>query len=606
MAIDWQPQSAVGEGANMTVPTGPTQGFVAVSCARGDVRPDLQAVLRAIVADAPTIAERDTISTATWGLEPQGFGPERPLLLSRNARRREQELDLATVRRLLAGADDEALSQVLPTFAAADFVDEHTIVAAADALGFRHVYYGEARGIAVLSTSARAVSACLGNPLDREGIAVQSLLGWQLGQRTLFEGVHKLAPGELATMTGGRISLRSFHRYQPGPEAGLDRSVADAAAMLRGYLGGFLDDHPDAVLQLTGGQDSRLLLSAVPPARRRGLRVLTLGLPGNPDVVIAGNLARRYGMVHEVLSLDGIEDLPPDDADRRCLEAARRLDCMADPLAHAALTFAEGRAEPGARLSGLGGEVARGFYYLGPATSAPVTRKRVERLTRWRMFANESVSAEALDAEFVAWARGFATNEVFALSSAAGRPWMDATDDFYLEQRMQRWAGVTETAVCFSRVISNPMLDDRFITIARNLSPRDKKNSMFLSRLQVALDAELARIPLDGRPAPIAYANRNAANTARQALSTMGKAAKKARQRLARENRPPAGGDVLAQKVVEHWRAHPELLDAVRPLGILREAWLDQVLASEVDPAPSAVTLITNLRAAAEASPTGA
>jgi asparagine synthase (glutamine-hydrolysing) len=585
----------------MSAQPSPTQGFIAVSSANGH-SPDLRAVLQRIGAAEASLGGRGSIRTATWGIEAGGFGPQQPLLLCRNARRREEELDLRQVRRLLA-SDDDGLAQVLPTFAAVDYADDDTVVGAADVLGFRQLYYGEGYGIAVLSTSARAVSACLGRDLDREGVAVQSLLGWQLGQRTVFRDVRKLAPGELAAISGGRVSVRSFRRPDEPPARDLDRSVAMAADMLRRYLNGFLDDHPDAVLQLTGGQDSRLLLSAVPVARRRGLRVLTLGLPGNPDVVIAGELARRHGMRHEVLTLDGIDALSPDEADLRCVEAARRLDCMADPLAHAALTFAESRAEPGARLSGLGGEVARGFYYLGPATSAPVTRKRVERLTRWRMFANESVAGDAVDPEFAAWARDFATGEVHALSVATGRDWMSATDELYLWQRMQRWAGVTETAVCFSRVISNPMLDDRFISIARSLSPRDKRNSMFLSRLQVALDRGLADVPLDGRPAPAAYATRSVGNSARQGASTMAKAAKKIRQRALRENRAPAGGDILAHKVVEHWRANPALLDPARSAGIFRDAWLDQMLSGAVDPGASAVTLLTNLRVAAESLP---
>src|SRR3954452_4406403 len=352
----------------MTAATGPTQGFIAVSrSGAGTDAPDLRAVLAKVGADAPSCAEHGSIQTATWGLDVAGLSPAEPLLLCRNARRREDELGLPAVRRLLAG-DDDGLVEVLPTFAAVDHADEHTLVAAADALGFRHLYHGEGPGFAVLSTSARAVGACLGQDLDREGIAVQSLLGWQLGQRTLFEGVRKLAPGELATLHDGRVSVRSFGRPANGAGADLDTSVEAAAQMLRAYLNAFLDDHPDAVMQLTGGQDSRLLLSAVPPARRRGLRILTLGLPGNPDVVIAGDLARRYGMSHEVLSLDGIDDLSPEEADRRCGQDARRVEGMAHPVAHAAITVTEASAQPGAPRSGLGAEVALGFYYLGPAT----------------------------------------------------------------------------------------------------------------------------------------------------------------------------------------------------------------------------------------------
>jgi asparagine synthase (glutamine-hydrolysing) len=278
---------------------------------------------------------------------------------------------------------------------------------------------------------------------------------------------------------------------------------------------------------------------------------------------------------------------------------------MADPLAHAALTFAEARAEPGPRIGGLGGEVARGFYYLGRATSAPVTRKRVERLTRWRMFANESVSADALDPAFSSWAQEFAVSEVLRLSSSSGCEWPAATDEFYLDQRMQRWAGVTDTAVCFERVAANPMLDDRFIAIARGLPPRDKRNSLFLSRLQIELDDELAHVPLDGRPAPVAYATKSLSNSTRQLTSTMRKAARKAGQRVMRANRPPAGGEILAGKVVEHWRANPGLLDSTRALGIFREPWIAEALAGDVQPDPSAVALVINLQVAAESTGNG-
>ena len=351
----------------MTEPTGPAQGFIAVSWSRRPAAaPDLRAVLAAVGADMPTLTENGSTRAATWGLDVQGFDRSQPLLLCRNARRRDQELRLDDVRRLLAGPDRDGLAEMLPAFAAVDHVSENTIVAAADALGFRHRYHGQGEDFAVLSTSARAVGACLGHDLDREAVALQSLLGWQLGQRTLFGGVRKLGPGELATLSGGRISISSSRRPVERFNGGLDAAVAEAASVLRDYLNAFLDDHPDAILQLTGGQDSRLLLSAVPPARRRGLRSLTLGLPGNPDCTIAGDLSRRYGLVHEILRLDGLENLSPEEADLRCAQAARRLECMADPLAHAALTFAEAKAEPGARIGGLGGEVARGFYYLGP------------------------------------------------------------------------------------------------------------------------------------------------------------------------------------------------------------------------------------------------
>jgi asparagine synthase (glutamine-hydrolysing) len=526
-------------------------------------------------------------------------GEAEPLLLCRSGRRRGHDLSPDAVRRLLTGPDRAALGEVPPTFAAVDHVDDSTLVAAADGLGFRHLYYGTGPGFALLSTSARAVAVCLGGDLEPKAIAVQSLLGWQIGQRTLFRGVEKLGPGELATLGGGGIERGASAGSADVWQGSLDAAVSEAAVVVREVVNAFLDEHPDAVLQLTGGLDSRVLLSAVPPERRRRLRCMTLGLPGNPDIVIAEELTRRCGLRHEVLSLDGIERWTPEEADVRCLDAARSLECMADPLAQAALVYAESHAEPGPRISGLGGEVARGFYYFGRTSSAPMTRRRMEQLARWRMFTNEAVSGDAFEPAFASWARAFTLDELFALTSAAGRDWMSASDDFYLTQRMQRWAGVTATSVCFERTVIDPMLDDRFIAIARGLPPRHKRNMLFLSRLQHALDADLARIRLDGRPAPITYTSSSLGNSARLMATTARKVVRKIEQRARRSTRPPAGSEVLARKLLEHWRANPAVLDPVWETALFREDWIRSVLAGEVDPGPSAVALITNLRVAA-------
>jgi len=518
--------------------------------------------------------------------------------LAASARRHDQDLSPAEVRRLFRD-DPSALAEVLPTFAAAVATPSGEVSVATDYLGFRHVFSGARDGAAIISTSSRACAVELGSGLDLDAVAVQSSLGWQLGQRTLFEGVQKVGPGGIATLADGALTVSTSRR--PGPEVhlDLDEAVRTAAAVLRTYLSRYLEDHPDAGLQLTGGQDSRLLLSAIPTNRRRGLRVVTLGTPGDPDVDIAADLATRLGMRHELLSLSGLEDLEPAEAYRLCLDAARRLDYSADPLAHAALSYAEARSEPGPRISGLGGEVARGFYYLGLPTSAPVSPRRARRLARWRMFVNEAVPVDALDPAFGDWARDVATREVVRVLTETGRPWMAATDDLYLGHRIQRWGGVTETAVCLDRQIVNPMLDDRFISVATALQPLDKRNSRFLSRLQLELDPELGSYPLDGRPAPAAYAHRSVRNSARLTAATLDKARRKVQQRVRGEARPPAGGEVLAAKVVEHWRADPTALEALGGLHVFRAGWLEALVTDGATPAPSsAVALMVNLIAA--------
>lgn len=528
----------------------------------------------------------------TWGgldLDTDGS-----LLLSRGPRLRDRDLAPRDVAELLTRRDETSLAQVLPPFAGFRRHAHDEAVVTTDALGFRHVYLVQRNGWAGVSTSARLLAQVGGCPLDREALTLQSLLGWQVGQSTLFEGVTKLGPGELAHLRRGRATVTGGRAADPSPLE-LDDAVDAAASMLTSYLTAYVNDHPDATLQLTGGQDSRILLSAIPPELRRGLAAMTLKVAGSQDASIAGTLASHTGLRHQVEELESLDAMEPEDAYGLCVEASERLEGMADPVALAGLTIAERRFDQGHRISGLGGEVARGFYYLGNPRDPTVTRARVARLADWRMFANEAIDPGALSADLRDGARERAVDRIFGLMASTGKDWLAATDDFYLDQRMQRWAGVTDTAVCLDRMMVNPMLDDRFIAIAKAMSPQSKRGSRFLGRLQMALDPELGRMPLDGRPPPQAYAHPGVLNRARAVETLARKAAVKARQRIGHSTRPPVGGAVLATKVVAEWRREPALLQRALGHDVLDEEWLDRVVAGQIDPAPATVAFVLNL-----------
>ncbi|NGN93036.1 hypothetical protein G5C66_09850 [Nocardioides sp. KC13] len=578
-------------------------GFAAVSAAAGHRPPALAAAATSVEPAALCDGAPAGLQTATWGTD----GPlveGRTLVLSQELRRRNLVIEPEDVARMLARRDKNALAEMLPTFGAVHHAGS-ALLATTDALGFRHLYYRVGDGWAAVSTSARVLAGLAPTSLDHDGLAVQSLLGWQLRGRSLFESVTKVPAGRSVEIRDGLLRLDAFTDdlgdQQDGHRVGIADAVASMSSMLRGYLSSYLDDHPDAILQLTGGQDSRLLLSAIEPRRRRGLRVVTLGRPDSPDVRIAADLARRYGMRHEIISVDGLDTLQPEEAYARCAAAAGAIELGADPLAWAALDFAEARATPGPRISGLGGEVARGFYYLGRDGDGPVTEARARRLADWRMFVNEAVELSALRPEFREHAREVAHADVLTTLADGGRPWFEATDELYLGQRMQHWAGATESPVSARRRIVNPMLDDRWIANSRALVPADKAGSRFLARLQVELDVDLARLPLEGRPSPATYVTPGWRSTWRRGATTVAKAGRKLGQRVRHRSRPPVGGEILADAVVRHWRTYPDALLALAGGQVVEPSWIDDVVAGRHQPGPSTVAFMLNLSLATDA-----
>lgn len=463
-----------------------------------------------------------------------------------------------------------------------------------DPLGFRQFYGRDEEGWSAVSTDAAAL-ALAPSGVDLGSVAVAAHLGWLVGQSTLFAGVRVLPYG--ATLTADGIA------EGPAPgwtEGGAGCPVQRAARMLRESLTAFLDRRPDAELQLTGGLDSRLLLAAIPPGRRRGLAAMTLRTTP-AEVAIADALARRYGLDHTWREQETITATPPEEAFAVARRTARRLLGGADPLAAAAVELAEGDRSDRPRLIGLGGEVARGFYYAGPPRWQHIDPGRIRRLAAWRLFANESVPTGMLDPAFASWAQGEAMRRVTAAMLVRRHDdWFRLTDDFYLRQRTRRWAGTLASAFCFERRGFNPMLEPAFVALVSSLPPAEKRNSRFLARVLEALDPELARLPLEGRPAPTTYAHPTAADRARIMAGTVGKVRRKVVQRMIRAPRPPVGGAALSQLVVDEFRAQPGLIEGLLPLGILNGSWLDRVMDGRESAAPSATGLLLSLVAVTE------
>ena len=124
----------------------------------------------------------------------------------------------------------------------------------------------------------------------------------------------RLPGATIAELVDGSLQLRQYAPplEQTGPAPSLDDAVDEMATILRSWQSRYLEEHPDTVLQLTGGHDSRILLGAIPPEQRSGLRALTLGDETHPDVVIAARLADRYGLRHEVHRLDEFLQTPAE------------------------------------------------------------------------------------------------------------------------------------------------------------------------------------------------------------------------------------------------------------------------------------------------------
>lgn len=194
--------------------------------------------------------------------------------------------------------------------------DSGRLLLARDRVGARPLFFARtAYGWAFASEVKGLLPALLTPAIDPVALARYLQCGYGTGDRTLFAGVERLAPGELVILDAeGRCTRR---RYRPPPTAErLDEAEAARRfeAVMANVLGrrapSLLGDSPDAAVLL-----SLMDRMGAAPARVISLVTASDGGPGGGDRTDAfGALARRLGVghaVHAVQDADLIRHLAP-------------------------------------------------------------------------------------------------------------------------------------------------------------------------------------------------------------------------------------------------------------------------------------------------------
>jgi len=227
------------------------------------------------------VAESDRGGCVVWGeaFTPPGVGTDAATWL----------LEQAPVD--LEGALDRLNGSYL---AVVEFDDEALV--ATDPLRSWECVYTDALGPRCFGTDASVFRGLLGDPTPVRESALEFLhLGTVLGERTLFEGLHRVPfDGWLRETTVGELD-RFVYDPQPGEYAAeladrLDRAI-DRRSGYPGRKG----------LLLSAGQDSRTILAGTPEISE----CYTVGAPDAQEVEIARRIAAQFGADHTALEPDG-------------------------------------------------------------------------------------------------------------------------------------------------------------------------------------------------------------------------------------------------------------------------------------------------------------
>jgi asparagine synthase (glutamine-hydrolysing) len=479
---------------------------------------------------------------------------------------------LAAVR----ASGDAAFRGPAAPFAAVVRAQPGPLLVGVDHCGLYPVAWCQGPGWAAASTSALAVARVLGAGFDETALGVWAHVGHHLGNHTGFSGVRILPPGGTLRLEAGAA------RATPAPRPPLEPRDPARVALDRGVeavrtaVGVALDAADDAGIELSGGLDSRLLLAAVPPERRRGMLAVTIDSPGSRDAQIARVLARRFGFDHLVVDRRGLARLDPPTAEDLARAAVRRRDLSGNALAQAGIDWVEAQLPQGPRLTGQNGEFARGVYYRAlpirvlehVRSGAAATRPLDDLVARLRFLTNQRVDPSVFAPGFVDSALAATRTRIREVFERCEGDWASASDELYLDTRMRRWAGAELSTAAAQRRVLAPFFHPEYLRWSRTAAPHDKRHGALFARVLTRLDPFLASVPLDrGNLTPAALASSSA--RLRTARDITRRAATKLAQRVGRTHRAPAGASDLGPRIQAAWNGHGEALGALAGLPFL-------------------------------------
>ncbi|MEO0191001.1 MAG: hypothetical protein ABIL18_08465, partial [candidate division WOR-3 bacterium] len=196
-------------------------------------------------------------------------------------------------------------------------------------LGVTPFYYNFNNDVLVFSTNLQMMANALSskNSLDKVGIAEYAILGYPLGDRTIFEDVKSLLPAAYLIIREGSVEVKKYWDCKNliDQELYSQKSALEIGSELFKTIVNQYSKKPEKIcLSLTGGFDGRTIL-AVLEKEPENFLCYSFGIPGSLNISIPQKMCRENGINYLPIYLD---DAYEKTYDEYATEAIYLSDCL--------------------------------------------------------------------------------------------------------------------------------------------------------------------------------------------------------------------------------------------------------------------------------------
>lgn len=338
-----------------------------------------------------------------------------------------------------------------------------------------------------------AAGICEPEVVDEECLS-WLLFGRYLRDETKFRDVRLLPRGSAATWSGGDLQIDTLPSFQYRNDGVADeRLVDDLAETFRASVQRRMAEEPRVALGLSGGFDSRLILGAIDPARRRDVFAFTWGDAGNDDMRIAATLADAAGIEHREYHV------PHEEYLARARDGVLASDGLSLHV-HGFYppVYDRVRRDSGASsaFNGIGLDVLLGGLFLDRAVldGLDTRRELIAHYGRTLTTFSRDEFARLCTRDGAARFDEAMATLGDRVAEIPGDRVADISDQFHFETRTHRWIALAFPLVRESLETMAPCYDNDFLAAVARVAPPQRFNRRLYVDLLCRVNPELSRI----------------------------------------------------------------------------------------------------------------
>jgi len=371
-----------------------------------------------------------------------------------------------------------------------------------DRLGTRPLYYvvKEDGGI-IFASEVKAIlqSKSLTKEIDHEALAQYFVFGEILGDKTLFRGIKVLPPASILTSRKADLRIGKYwdliHDYEDESNNTENSLVDGLVETLKNSVSKRLKGPHRYGHSLSGGLDSRAILSAASDAERRNLVAFTFGESGCDEIRIARIVADRLNVKHVII------EFKPSDLTKYFEEAVYLTDGM-NTVVVSLLPYAFERLRKFADVFSF--DIFLDLLLAGNYLDASLFRVKSDLelanllySKRGNLF-SEGLLSRLLTKEYYRKVKGKAYKSLLTeIKQSKGKTFADKSDHFFAVNHLRRYVNMGIVIDRNYLESSCPTSDNEFFDLLLKIPPKLRMNRRIYVKFLKRLAPEMARIPYE-------------------------------------------------------------------------------------------------------------